>query len=288
VNAGNATQPSISYTASPTTVSAGQPSTLTLSTTNTNSCSVAERESNATNSVSLVYPYQTTTYTVTCTGPGGTTSKSVTVTVVDSGVSKTAAITSSLVVPSGSRVTLSGTARAGSSIRLVVGGDEGGMGGLDGGTVTVKSDGTWSIALGAFSIGSYPIIIQSPSSSSLGPIIANGTLIVTAPAISGLTATQVQAILSLLSSFGANSTTVANMNTVLNGGTLTTSPISSGLTSAQIQSVLSILTSFGASSTIITNVTSVLGNGTPTVVIVPPGFQTWTTPGNYYFVVPPV
>jgi len=81
---------------------------------------------------------------------------------------------------------------------------------------------------------------------------------------------------------------VANMNTVLNGGTLTTSPISSGLTSAQIQSVLSILTSFGASSTIITNVTSVLGNGTPTVVIVPPGFQTWTTPGNYYFVVPPV
>ena len=288
VNVGNATQPSISYTASPTTVSAGQPSTLTLSTTNTNSCSVAERESNATNSVSLVYPYQTTTYTVTCTGPGGTTSKSVTVTVVDSGVSKTAAITSSLVVPSGSRVTLSGTARAGSSIRLVVGGDEGGMGGLDGGTVTVKSDGTWSIALGAFSIGSYPIIIQSPSSSSLGPIIANGTLIVTAPAISGLTATQVQAILSLLSSFGANSTTVANMNTVLNGGTLTTSPISSGLTSAQIQSVLSILTSFGASSTIITNVTSVLGNGTPTVVIVPPGFQTWTTPGNYYFVVPPV
>lgn len=79
-------------------------------------------------------------------------------------------------------------------------------------------------------------------------------------AASTLTSAQIQSILSLLTTFNANSTTVANMNTVLNGGTLsTTPPVLSGLTSAQIQSILSLLSSFGANSTIIANVITVLG-----------------------------
>lgn len=74
-----------------------------------------------------------------------------------------------------------------------------------------------------------------------------------------MTSAQIQAILSLLATFGANSTTVANMTNVLNGGTVPSSVASSGLTSAQIQSTLSLLSSFGANSTIIANVSNVLG-----------------------------
>lgn len=89
---------------------------------------------------------------------------------------------------------------------------------------------------------------------------SNAPFSIVSTAVSGLTSAQIQSILSLLATFNANSTTVANMTTVLNGGTLTTTPSAySSLTSAQIQSVLSLLTSFGANSTIITNASNVLG-----------------------------
>ncbi|MHB8660866.1 MAG: hypothetical protein ACYC75_02950 [Minisyncoccota bacterium] len=117
-----------------------------------------------------------------------------------------------------------------------------------------------------------PVIKVAEKASSVS---SNGVFltIIAAPQSTGLTSAQIQSILSLLSSFGANSTTVANMTTVLNGGTLTTTPpASSGLTSSQIQSILSLLSSFGASSTVITNATSVLGAAsTP-----PPVVNVWS------------
>lgn len=86
----------------------------------------------------------------------------------------------------------------------------------------------------------------------------------TSGATSGLTSAQIQSVLSLLSLFGANSTTIANVTTVLNGGTIT-SPTSSNLTSTQVQSILSLLSSFGANGTTIANVNAVLISGTSTI-----------------------
>lgn len=96
-------------------------------------------------------------------------------------VATSATITSNLNVAANTPVIISGTAStAGSSIRLVVGSGVG----IDGGTVTVQQNGTWSITLGRFSVGSYPITVQSPSSDGtvFGPVLTTGTLIVTTDA----------------------------------------------------------------------------------------------------------
>ncbi len=80
-------KPSITISASPTTVTAGQFSTLTWQSTAATSVTIAPeikqedgQQLPLTGSVAVV-PAQTTTYTATATGPGGTTTATVTVTV---------------------------------------------------------------------------------------------------------------------------------------------------------------------------------------------------------------
>jgi F5/8 type C domain len=77
------TPPSVTLSATPASIAAGQSSTLTWSATNATSCSAAAAwtTSTATSGSQTVKPTSTTTYTMTCTGAGGTTSASTTVTV---------------------------------------------------------------------------------------------------------------------------------------------------------------------------------------------------------------
>ncbi len=79
-------QPTVSLTASPSTITAGTTTTLTWSSTNATTCTASDGWSGdraLTNSREFS-PTQTTTYTLTCTGEGGSASASTTVTVTDS------------------------------------------------------------------------------------------------------------------------------------------------------------------------------------------------------------
>lgn len=77
--------PTVSFSASPTTINVGNPSTLTWSSTNATSCTGTGgwNQNLATSGSMAVTPPVTTTYNITCTGSGGTSPvKSVKVTVV--------------------------------------------------------------------------------------------------------------------------------------------------------------------------------------------------------------
>jgi hypothetical protein len=77
--------PSVNISASPSSLTSGQSSILTWSSTNATSCTASGGWSGigAASGNQTVFPTTTATYTITCTGPGGTTSpQSVTVTVI--------------------------------------------------------------------------------------------------------------------------------------------------------------------------------------------------------------
>jgi uncharacterized cupredoxin-like copper-binding protein len=77
-----ANPPTVSFAASPTTITAGKSATLTWSTTDATSCTgTGFATSGAVSGTKTVTPTQTTTYTLACTGPGGTTTREATVTV---------------------------------------------------------------------------------------------------------------------------------------------------------------------------------------------------------------
>jgi hypothetical protein len=70
----------VSLAASPKTISAGQSSTLTWSSTNASSCTGSHFAASATSGSAVVTPTVTTSYSVTCTGNGGSATALVTVT----------------------------------------------------------------------------------------------------------------------------------------------------------------------------------------------------------------
>jgi len=75
--------PSITFNAAPTFIGAGQPSTLTWSTTNATSVSIDNGVgAKPTSGSTVVAPTITTTYTLTANGPGGTSTAQAIVTVV--------------------------------------------------------------------------------------------------------------------------------------------------------------------------------------------------------------
>ena len=76
-------QPTLTFSANPTTINSGQSSTLTWSTTNATSCNASGAWSGtrSTSGNQSVSPTATSTYTLTCNGTGGSVNRSVTVTV---------------------------------------------------------------------------------------------------------------------------------------------------------------------------------------------------------------
>lgn len=75
---------------------------------------------------------------------------------------------------------------------------------------------------------------------------------------SGLTENQIDAIITLLQSFGANQFTIDKVNIVLNGGVVDTETTPSGLSETQINSILNLLRSFGVSQSRVDQVKTVL------------------------------
>ncbi len=75
--------PTLSFTATPSTITTGATSTLTWSTTNATACTATNAwgGSKATSSSEMVSPNATSTYSLSCSGAGGTVVKSVTVNV---------------------------------------------------------------------------------------------------------------------------------------------------------------------------------------------------------------
>ena len=75
--------PTVSLSASPSSITSGQSSTLSWSSTNASSCSASGGWSGtkSTSGSQSVSPTSNTTYTITCTGNGGSANKSVTVSV---------------------------------------------------------------------------------------------------------------------------------------------------------------------------------------------------------------
>jgi outer membrane protein OmpA-like peptidoglycan-associated protein len=73
--------PTATLTASPTSIMAGQSSTLTWSSTNATRCTAPWTTSTATSGTQSVSPTSTTSYTITCTGNGGSVASSANVAV---------------------------------------------------------------------------------------------------------------------------------------------------------------------------------------------------------------
>jgi hypothetical protein len=73
--------PSVSLSASPTTITVGQSSTLTWSSTNATSCVGSNFDASATSGSAVVAPTVTTSYSAKCTGNGGSATALATVTV---------------------------------------------------------------------------------------------------------------------------------------------------------------------------------------------------------------
>lgn len=76
--------PTVSLSASKTSITAGQSTTLSWSSTNATSCSASWTASHATAGSQAVSPGATTTYSISCSGGGGTSSASRTVSVLPS------------------------------------------------------------------------------------------------------------------------------------------------------------------------------------------------------------
>jgi len=82
--------PTLVYTANPATITNGQSSTLSWSTTNATSCTT---NGGATSGTTVVSPTTTTSYSLTCSGSGGSVTQSVTVTVTQPQPAPTLALT---------------------------------------------------------------------------------------------------------------------------------------------------------------------------------------------------
>ncbi len=87
--------PTVSLTASPTSITSGGSSTLTWSSTNASSCVATGFTGTATTGSATVSPTTSTTYSITCTGTGGSATGSATVSVTATTPAPTVSLTAS-------------------------------------------------------------------------------------------------------------------------------------------------------------------------------------------------
>ncbi len=121
------------------------------------------------------------------------------------------------------------------------------------------TNGRWSFTPTGLANGTYAVTVQSTDDgTNITPV--SGTLTVAASATSGTPSTmQIQSVMTLLQSFGANSATQADVQNVLNGQTFAApSTALQPLSQTQASAVLNLLTSWGFSQTLVNNVSKVL------------------------------
>ncbi len=118
---GNGGGPTISFSASPTTITSGTSTTLTWTTTNATSVQLSPGVSapNTPSGEVTVSPTATTTYTLMATGPGGTSTATVTVTVMPAAAPQITAFTANpTTVAAGGLTTLSWTTTGTNSVSI--------------------------------------------------------------------------------------------------------------------------------------------------------------------------
>ena len=145
--------PTATLTANPTSITSGQSSTLTWSSTNATSCTGTNFTASGTSGSTSVSPTVTTTYSVTCTGAGGTSpAASATVTVSSAGTPDliVTSITSSPANPAaGQAVTFSAVAKNQGTAATPAGTILGVLFSVDGAVSNWSDTNTTSLAAGA-------------------------------------------------------------------------------------------------------------------------------------------
>jgi phospholipase C len=205
--AASPTAPKVTITASPTSITAGQSSTLTVVSTNATQVTVTGSDGSsyslgATGGTKTVSPTATTTYTATATGTGGTTTAAATVTVSASPTTPTVTITANPVtIAAGNSSTL--TVAAANATTVTVTGSDGSSytmtpaGGTKavtpaatttytatasgpGGTATAMATVTVTPAVvpPTVTIAANPTTITAGSNSTLTVVAANATTVV--------------------------------------------------------------------------------------------------------------
>ncbi len=143
-----ATPPTVTLSANPTTITAGQSSTLTVVANNATQVTIAGSDgssytlTSATGGTQTVTPASTATYTATATGPGGTVTAQATVTVTAAGTTPTVTITANpTTIATGSSSTLTVTATNSTQVTVT---------GTDSSSYTLApTGGTQSVSPGA-------------------------------------------------------------------------------------------------------------------------------------------
>ncbi len=161
--------PTLTLTANPSTINAGQSTTLSWSSTNANSCTLGVTGFNSVfvdaADSQLVTPPLGTSYTLTCTGPGGSVTKSVTVTVGSTTSSVSVTVDRSTLSTSSSRPTFTGSATGLYSVELVLYNSSNNIVGASGSTAV--QNGRWTMGPLAQTIpnGTYRLEIRGRLSS---------------------------------------------------------------------------------------------------------------------------
>lgn len=283
------TAPTVTLSASPTTIVAGNASTLTWSSTNATSCSASATggaswwtaPSLATSGSTQVWPPSNSVYTVSCTGPGGTGSKSVAITVTPSTLPTVTVTASPSTIALGSSTVVSWSATNATSC-TASGGWSGttsvmagsittapavtttyymsctGTGGTANGSATV----TVNAALPAITLTANPTSITAGQTSTISWAVSNATTCTASGAWSGtVTAMTGSAVVAPLSTStyyftctGAGGSSVGSVTV-----TVAAAPLPVVTISAKSTSITA-----GQSSTItwnVTNATTCTGSG---------------------------
>jgi hypothetical protein len=166
--------PTVSVSTSPGSITAGNSSTVTWSSTNATSCNASWAGAVATAGSASVSPGSTTTYTVTCTGPGGSANNSASVTVVPAATASISASPTTIASGGSSTLTWSST---GAVSCTASGSWSGGVATSGSTTVTPASNATYTItcynSLGSPSnVSSASVTVVSAPTASLSPASA--------------------------------------------------------------------------------------------------------------------
>ncbi len=166
-------KPTVTITASPTSIIAGGSSTLTVKATNSSTVTISGSDGSnytlsATGGTKSVSPASTTTYTAKATGPGGTATATVTLTVTAAALKPTVTITANPTsIKAGTTSTLTVTASNASSVVIS---------GTDGSTYTLSSVGGTQI-VSPSKTTTYTVTATGPGGSASASV----TVSVTAP-----------------------------------------------------------------------------------------------------------
>ena len=200
--------------------------------------------------------------TATITVTGGSTSAAPSATILPGSLS-------AFSLASGGTPTIAGTASGVSNVHVVVTSQANPSLQYPSGSIAVSGQGTWAWAMSTppSVAGNYIVNVYSGTGyisqgvTDGGTLLASSVFTVISTVSTNITEAEMQSIVTLLQSFGANATTQNAVEAALNGQSVGTMPVS--VTSTQAQTIVTLLQQWGISQTTINAVAKVLA-GLPT------------------------